>query len=102
MKILFEIQTSNGIKIRTTSSYWKKIISFKHPVIANKQNEVKETLKNPEQIRKSKQDSKVLLYYKCFEPYHVCVVVKVLNEDGFIITTYLTENIKEGEIIWPK
>jgi hypothetical protein len=33
--------------------------------------------------------------------YHLCVVVKRLNGDGFVITCYLTDAIKEGDPIWP-
>jgi hypothetical protein len=32
----------------------------------------------------------------------VCAVAKRLNEDGFLITTYPTDAIKEGERIWPR
>lgn len=40
----FEIVTPLGIQIRTTPSYWAKIVTFKHPVIAGREDLVKETL----------------------------------------------------------
>lgn len=66
------------------------------------EDQVRETLKSPSAIRVSKTDHNVLLYYRKIEVYYICVVVKRLNGEGFIITAYQTENIKEGEQIWPK
>jgi hypothetical protein len=30
-----------------------------------------------------------------------CVVVKYFSDDAFVITAYLTDTIKAGEILWP-
>ena len=99
--ILFETMTPLGTRIRTTESYWAKLITLKHPSMRGREIVVQETLRAPEQIRRSRADRSVLLYYSSVGDYHVCVVVKVLNGDGFIITAYKTVNIKEGEKIWP-
>jgi len=64
--------------------------------------QVRKALESPLTIRVSKTDSNVLLYHRKYDAYYICVVIKQLDDDGFIITTYKTENIKEGEIIWPK
>lgn len=32
----------------------------------------------------------------------LCVVVKYLPDDAFVITAYLTDSVKAGEILWPK
>ncbi len=31
----------------------------------------------------------------------LCVVVKYLQDDAFVITGYLTDKLKAGEILWP-
>ena len=54
------------------------------------------------QIRRSRSDDAVFLYYVEEPPYHVCVVVRHLNGDGFIITAYRTDTIKEGERVWTR
>ena len=54
-----------------------------------------------EQIRQSKQESTVYLFYRSRPPYHLCVIVKRLNDTGFVITCYVTDKIKEGDKIWP-
>ena len=33
---------------------------------------------------------------------YLCVVVKVLGEDAFVLTAYLTDRAKRGVRIWPK
>lgn len=78
-------------------------MSVKHPSLHGRIDDVKKTINEPDYIRQSKNDLQVLLFYKqetigrC-----LCVVVKRLNESGFIITTYLTDAIKEGVQIWTK
>ena len=32
----------------------------------------------------------------------ICAVAKSLNDEGFLITTYPTDAIKESEILWTK
>tara|TARA_B100001971_G_C17710725_1_gene296322 strand:+ start:154 stop:468 length:315 start_codon:yes stop_codon:yes gene_type:complete len=93
----FEVKSHLGKKIRVTKEYWDKIIETKHRVMKGKENIVKETLKNPSELRTSRKDPKVFLYYKKLNGKHNCVVCKHLNGDGFIITTYITDRIKAGE-----
>jgi hypothetical protein len=61
------------------------------------------TLENPEQVRQSRSDSRVLLFYRAAgEQRWVCAVAKQAEDQGFLITAYPTDAIKEGEQIWPK
>jgi hypothetical protein len=101
--ILFEVKTPLNVTIRTTKEYWKRITTIKHPIMVKYKGKVKEALANPDQIRKSKQDPKVHLYYKNIGKVYVCVVVDHLNsKEGYIITTYLTKRIREGGSIYVK
>lgn len=96
--VYFEVETPLGVKIRTTKDYWKKIVTIKHPIIAKYENQVRESLKKPTEIRKSKQDPSVHLYYKNIGSIYVCTVCDhVNNKNGYIITAYLTKRIREGE-----
>jgi hypothetical protein len=67
----------------------------------NKEDIVKEALQYPDEVRQSKIDKDVFLYYKQFDKLY-CVVVKHLGQEGFLITAYPTEGMKEGETIWTK
>lgn len=102
-KPYFEIATPLGFSVRVTRTHWDVIVSMKHPVMAGREGEVQETLSHPDQVRQSQRDAKVYLFYRLIaEKRWVCVVVKRLNANGFIITTYPTDAIKEGERIWPR
>lgn len=101
-EILFEVKSSLGKMIRTTKPYWQKIVKNKHPKMRGKQSTVMKTLRCPEQIRISKSDDSIHLYYLPYKEYFLCVVAKHLNEDGFIVTAYITDTIKEGELVWEK
>jgi len=101
-KYFFEVMTPLDFTVRVSSSYWELIVSVKHPVMVGLENNVKETLETPEEIRVSRSDSKVFLFYRTQRPGRwICAVVKKLNSEGFLITTYPTDIIKEGEHIWP-
>jgi hypothetical protein len=98
--LLFAIATPLGFPVRTTPGYWA-LLQLKHPEIQGRLEEIKRCLAAPEQIRRSKQDPNVYLFYRPLGSYHICVVAKRLNGQGFIVTCYITDAIKEGMLIWP-
>ena len=102
--LLFEVTDILGRKIRTTKTYWKKIKEIKHRELHHNIPEIKNTLKLPDEIRKSVTDETILLYSKEVKEYDILIVaVKVLNGEGFLVTAYQTKEYKKkGEIIWQK
>ena len=101
--ILFEVKTPLGFCVRVTHSYWQLIVTVKHPAMAGRELEVQATLTKPDEVRQSRRDPAVYLFYKSERVGRwVCAVAKRLNGEGFLITTYRTEVIKEGVRIWPK
>ena len=54
---------------------------------------------NAEEVRRSNKDKEVFIYYKRTKRYFIAVVCKHLNGSGYIITTYITDRIKIGEIV---
>lgn len=96
----FEVISKLGQRIYITKARWNLIIRTKHPEIENKEKEVKETLINPDEIKLSKKDSLVYLYYKKYGELFLSVVAKHINNESFIITAYYTDRIKEGEQIY--
>lgn len=63
---------------------------------------VQEALEKPDEVRRSRINSSVYLYYKKKRAHYTCAVVKHLNDEGFLITAYFTEAVKIGEVIWRK
>lgn len=98
-KFLFIFDTPIGTKIRTTLRYWQ-LIQIKHPEIIGKLSLIKQVLKMPDLVTVSKIDSTVLLFYRKINGYWLCVVTKNDILDGYMITAYITDKIKEGKKIW--
>ena len=100
---MFEVSTSLGFRVRVTRSYWELITTIKHPVMAGQESIVKDTLQTPTEIRLSRSDASVYLFYRQERAERwICAVARRLNGEGFLITAYPTDAIKEGVRIWPK
>jgi len=98
----FEILTPLNFTVRTSEEYWQKLI-VKHPDIADLEAEVRQALNSPDEIRRSSRDPNLLLFYLVLkEKRWVVAVARKLNGDGFLITAYQTDAIKEGELLWHK
>ena len=98
--IHFEVISKLDKRVYVTKSRWDLIIKTKHLEIKGKEKEIKETLTNPDEIRLSKSDLSVYLHYKHYGKLSLSVVVKHNNGEGFIITAYYTDRIKEGKQIY--
>ena len=102
-EIFFEIPTPLGFTVRVKSDYWELIVTVKHPVMRGREVDVQETLRAPDEIRRSHGDPAVHLFYRLERPGRwICAVAKRLNDDGFLITTFPTDAIKEGQRIWSR
>ncbi|MDX1942875.1 MAG: hypothetical protein SFU99_20090 [Saprospiraceae bacterium] len=78
-----------------------------HPEMEGQLDNIATTLKSPEIVITSISDENVELFY-CFYTETVvgdkwlCVIIKNLGNDFFVITAYFTDKIKKGNIIWKK
>lgn len=64
-----------------------------------------ETLAYPQRVVQSVSDVDAKLYYRYYletkvGDKYLCVVVKLIKKDAFVLTAYLTDTIKKGELIW--
>jgi hypothetical protein len=100
VSVLFEVLTPLEKRIRLTKERWHLIVTEKHPSVRGREREVELALVDPFQVRRSKSDPQVHLYYRKIAALWLCVVVKCENGAGFIITAYFTEKIKEGEWLY--
>jgi hypothetical protein len=102
-KWLFVIPSRLGYAVRTTPGYWRLITTVKHPSIAGKEGAVLRTLKAPDEVRVSRKDDTVYLFYRKMNGKYLCVVTKRLSaKAGFLMTAYITEEMKEGYPVWKK
>ena len=99
---LFEVTSKLDKRIRVSRSYWEYIVSVKHPPMRGLEESVKRSLTEPTEVRRSKRDPSVHLFYGNLDgTLLVCTVVKFLNGEGFIITAYLTRRMV-GDSLWKK
>jgi hypothetical protein len=101
--LVFEVLTPLGFMVRTTETYWDIITTIKHPSMRGREAMIERTLRAPEQIRQSRTDPEVYLFYWAERPGRwLCAVARRLNGDGFLITAYPTDAIKEGTRVWTR
>ncbi|EAZ89006.1 hypothetical protein [Crocosphaera chwakensis] len=94
--------TPLGFTVRTSNNYWQRLIE-KHPDIEELEDLIMQSLASPDEIRQSRSDANVLLFYQSYKQKRwVVAVAKRLNGEGFLITAYQTNAIKEGETLWHK
>jgi hypothetical protein len=69
-------------------------------------DDIMRTLQAPSDVRISRTDPAVRLFYEFYSQTTIggkwlCVVVKYVADDAFVITAYLTDKPKAGERVWP-
>ncbi|ASC69585.1 hypothetical protein XM38_005120 [Halomicronema hongdechloris C2206] len=63
-EVLFEVDTPLGFSVQVNRSYWQFIVTVKHPTMAGMEAEVQNTLREPEEICRSRSDANVYLFYR--------------------------------------
>lgn len=97
------LQDYQGTKIRLTDERLTHILE--HPEMANMEQAITDALRSPEIVVQSVSDAASRLYYRYYSTTlvggkHLCVVVKIGESDAFVLTAYLTDKVKKGEILW--
>ena len=96
--------SKNGIKIRLPEERWFHITES-HDYMSGLSDETLENISNPEEIIEG--DKGELIAIKRLNNKHIVIIYKEVNdEDGFVITAFLTfeiERVRKGrKIIWKK
>ena len=92
-----------GRSVRLTDERLRHILE--HPEMADMESAMEATLREPEKVIQSRTDESVALCYRSYYGTIVgdkwlCVVVKYMDDDAFIITAYLTDTVKQGDLLW--
>lgn len=82
-------------------------IETDHPEMSGQIDKIQNTIKSPDVVVKSRTDPYVELFYRRYDTTpvtekYLCVVVKIVVNDLFIITAYFTDTIKRGILLWEK
>jgi hypothetical protein len=81
-------------------------IIFFHPEVTEVKSRIKETLTNPDVVAEGATRD-IRICYKLYRSTpvtsskYLAVVIRVF-EEGFIITSYFTERVRKGKILWRK
>lgn len=69
-------------------------------------DKIAEVLKDPDLVKRSIRKKDIFLYYRYYtEIYrgkYLLAVVKMDEKPPILLTFYITDRIKEGELIWKK
>ena len=93
-----------GRQVRLTDERLAHILE--HPEMKGMEAEIERVLRQPQRVRQSLSDAGVRLFYEFYAQTIVggkwlCVVVKYVENDAFVVTDYLTDKPKAGEDLWP-
>jgi hypothetical protein len=100
--LLFDAETPLGFRVRCARSYWALVVSLKHPSLVGRHEEVERALREPDEVRRSRKNPAVMLFYRGRSPRWICAVARRLDGSGFLVTAYLTDSIKAGEALWTR
>ncbi|MEA5421490.1 hypothetical protein VB712_19890 [Spirulina sp. CCNP1310] len=100
MPILLDYQNR---EVRLTEERLAHILN--HPEMVGMETQIADTLTQPSLVRQSRSDESVALLYRFYTQITIgdkwlCVVVKYLPNDAFIVTAYFTDKPKTGETLW--
>ena len=98
---LFSVQSPLGYRVFLDRDRWRQIVQHKHPAMANREMAVRACLFKPSIIRESAKDTEVHLYYVPEDAGYLCVVAAPADENEyFVVTCYITTNMKQGTELW--
>jgi hypothetical protein len=79
--VLFEVSTPLGFLVHVTRGYREFIATVKHPAMRESATEVQNVLQTPDEVRQSRSDPAVFLFYRAELPGRwLYAVAKRLNE----------------------
>jgi len=98
---IFVIRDRTGRNIHLSYERWKHIV-YEHPIVANRIDEIKNTIIAPTAIRESDHDEAIRFYYRYYKNIklkekYLFVMVRYLNGDGFVITSFYINKIKDAK-----
>ena len=97
----FEDKFDNIIKL--SDKQWIHIIK-EHPEVQPYKNRLSDVLSRPHLVKRSKRDKDTFLYYRYYKDIYKGKYLLVIERtrDRLLLTCYITDRVKEGDLIWKK
>ncbi|MBI2658554.1 hypothetical protein HYX05_00430 [Candidatus Woesearchaeota archaeon] len=92
-----------GNIIKFADKQWNHIIK-EHPEVEPYKNRILDILKEPDLVKRSKRDEDTFLYYRFYKDVYKGKYLLVIarTRDRLLLTCYITDRVKEGDLIWKK
>ena len=90
--------------ITLTDKQWSHIIE-EHPEIQPYKNRLSEVLSKPDLVKRSRRNKDTFLYYRFYKSIYkgkYLLAVARTKDNPMLLTCYITDRIKEGDVIWKK
>lgn len=103
--LVFAVKSNVGKTVRLGDDQWKHV--REHPEMVDQMDRLRETVVEPDEVRRSIYDASVWLFYRHYKTTpvtekYLLAVVRVENEEGFIVTAFFTDTMKRGDSVWSK
>lgn len=94
-----------GNVVSLSDDRWRHVLD--HPEMKGQLDRIKKTVVDPYEIRESTHDPSVLMFYRLYEntpvtEKYLLVIVRIMNEEGFIVTAFYTDRLKKGDVVWKR
>ena len=103
--VILDIKSRVGKRVTLDEERWRHIQD--HPEMNGEIDRLRETLLEPDEVRRSIYDASVWLFYRHYSSTpvtekYLLAVVRLTNEEGFIITAFFTDTVKRGGLLWSR
>ncbi len=98
MEIAYSI---NGIPIRLTDERWDHIVSNKHYMVAF-DNAIIKAIEDPTVVLRGYAGALIAVLALARDRYLHVIYKEIRNDDGFVITAYVSANYNRDAVIWPR
>ncbi len=103
---MLKLPDVRGRLVRLTDER-REHLETSHPEMSGQTPRIVETLQQPDRVVRSRTGEGIELFYRLYEESpvttkYMCVVVKILSGDNFVVTAYYTDRVKAGEVLWTR
>ena len=91
--------------VELTEERWQHIV-IEHPEVIDHKEKIPVVLADPDYVKRSKRDERVMLYYRYFadilDGKYLLIAVKKDLSRSFVVTGYVTRSVMKGEMLWER
>jgi len=103
--VILDIKSRVGKRVTLDEERWRHI--QEHPEMNGEIERLRETVLEPDEVRRSIYDPSVWLFYRYYSSTpvtkkYLLAVVRFMNEEGFIVTAFFTDSVKRGGQLWSR